>query len=79
MQFNSYEFILLLLPGSVILYFVANRINSSIGKMILIISSVLFYSLGRVNMLVYLLVSIAINYGSEKLQMIELQRLKKNR
>lgn len=64
MQFNSYEFILLLLPVTVILYFIGNRVNSTIGKIILITSSVLFYSLGRVNMLVYLLVSVAINYGS---------------
>jgi len=66
MQFNSYYFILYFLPLIVLLYFLANRIKPALGKLVLIVASVLFYSLGRVQMLVFLAISMAINYGSAK-------------
>lgn len=62
MQFNSYEFILCFLPITVLLYFLANKIQPVIGKIIIIISSIIFYSMGRSNMLTYLGMSMLINY-----------------
>lgn len=64
MQFNSYEFILYFLPITVLLYFVANKINPIIGKIVIVVASVIFYSTGRINMLGYLGISMLINYGS---------------
>ncbi|SFP38868.1 D-alanyl-lipoteichoic acid acyltransferase DltB, MBOAT superfamily [Butyrivibrio proteoclasticus] len=64
MQFNSYEFILYFLPITVLLYFVANKINPIIGKIVIVVASVIFYSMGRINMLGYLGISMLINYGS---------------
>lgn len=64
MQFNSYEFILYFLPITVLLYFGANKINPIIGKIVIVVASVIFYSMGRINMLVYLGISMLINYGS---------------
>ncbi|SCY72621.1 MBOAT family O-acyltransferase [Butyrivibrio sp. INlla14] len=62
MQFNSYEFIFFFLPISVILYFGGNRIKPAIGKIVIIIASLFFYSWGRLNMLIYLGISILVNY-----------------
>ena len=64
MQFNNYFFILFFLPITVLLYYSANKIKSQVGKIIIIISSLLFYSIGRINMLIYLGISILINYFS---------------
>ena len=64
MQFNSYEFILQFLPFTLLLYFLANRINPFIGKLVIILASIFFYSMGRTNMLIYLGISMLINYGS---------------
>jgi len=64
MQFNSYEFILYFLPITVLIYFLANKIKPVIGKLVIIVASIIFYSLGRTNMLIYLGISMLINYGS---------------
>ena len=64
MQFNSYGFILYFLPITVLLYFLANRIKPVIGKLVIIFASLIFYSFGRTNMLVYLSISMLINYVS---------------
>ena len=64
MQFNSYEFILYFLPITVLLYFLANRIKPVLGKIVIIVASIIFYSMGRINMLIYLGVSMLINYCS---------------
>ena len=63
MQFNSYEFILLFLPLTVLLYFLANKYKPVLGKIVIILSSIIFYSVGRANMLFFLGISILINYG----------------
>lgn len=44
MQFNSYIFICVFLPVIVTIYFLGNRINSLIGKIILILGSAFFYA-----------------------------------
>ena len=63
MQFNSYEFIFYFFPITVFLYFVANKVSTYLGKIILILSSVVFYSWGRANLLIYLGISILCNYS----------------
>ncbi len=62
MQFNSYEFIFFFLPITVLLYFLANRIKPIVGKLVIIVSSIVFYSYGRINMLIYLGISVLINF-----------------
>ena len=64
MQFNSYEFILFFLPITVLIYYLANKTNIVFGKLVIILASILFYSYGRANMLIYLGISMLINYGS---------------
>ena len=43
MQFTSYAFILLFLPLFVLAYFLLNKINRVLGKVLIILSGVLFY------------------------------------
>ncbi len=62
MQFNSYAFILCFLPITLLLYFVANRIKPVLGKFVIIIASIVFCLLGQSNMLIYLGISMLINY-----------------
>lgn len=64
MQFNSYDFIFYFLPLTVLVYFLANKIKPLLGKIVLIVSSIIFYSRGRENMLIYLGISMLINYLS---------------
>ncbi len=52
------------MPLTVILYYFANKLNVLAGKLIIIFSSIIFYSFGRADMLVYLSISIVINYCS---------------
>lgn len=63
MQFNSYEFIFCFFPITVFLYYATNKVSTSLGKIILILSSVVFYSWGRANLLIYLGISILCNYS----------------
>lgn len=62
MQFNSYIFILAFLPLFVIAYFLINRINVTIGKMLLIIGSAVFYVYGGWKIALILGISIIMNY-----------------
>ena len=64
MQFNSYDFIFFFLPLTVLFYFAANRIRPVLGKLVLIIAGIVFYALGRPEMLVCLGISMAVTYGS---------------
>jgi len=63
MQFNSYVFILLFLPITVFLYFLANKFKPIVGKFVIVIASIVFYAMGRTNMLFYIGLSMLINYG----------------
>ena len=76
MQFNSFIFILLFLPVTVALYFIANRVCSRLGKLVLLISSVIFYSYTDYKLLFILVLSIFVNYISTIL--IERYRDRKN-
>ena len=62
MQFNSYLFVFLFLPVFVAAYFIASKIRPVAGKLILILSSIIFFAYGRVNMLICLSVSVLVNY-----------------
>ena len=64
MQFNSYVFIFLFCPLSVLSYFLANKVDPLLGKIVLIVSSLDFYFYGRSSMLIYLAASMLINYCS---------------
>lgn len=63
MLFNSYEFILLYLPITLLLYYqLAKRISNNAAKNFLIFASLCFYSYWDVNNLPILLTSIIANY-----------------
>ncbi len=63
MQFNSYLFIFLVLPIFVLAYFLANKIRLSLGKIVMIVFSVLFYAFERKEMLAFLGISMIINFS----------------
>lgn len=62
MQFTSYEYILIFLPCSIILYFLCNRISVTLGKMEIILASAVFYSYVDWKLSIVLWSSLAINY-----------------
>jgi hypothetical protein len=61
MQYTSYSYILFFMPIVIALYFLANKRGYVLGKMTLVVASILFYSYGRKEMLVYLGLSALIN------------------
>lgn len=63
MLFNSYEFIFIFLPITLLLYYlIAKKIGSIYAKYFLILASVAFYSYWDIRNLPILLVSIAVNF-----------------
>lgn len=62
MQFNSFIFILLFLPLTIIAYYLANRINYLFGKIVIVVASVIFYAYSNWSMLIVLGISLLINY-----------------
>ena len=64
MQFNSYCFIFYFLPVTIALYYAANKVKTYLGKIVLVLASLLFYAFGRPEMLICLAVSMIINYVS---------------
>lgn len=42
MQFNSFIFILLFLPLVIMAYFIGNKINKTVGKIVIILASAIF-------------------------------------
>ncbi len=63
MQFNSFVFILLFLPVTILLYFTANKVSMACGKIVLIAASVIFYTYLDVQLAVILGMSLAVNFG----------------
>jgi len=64
MLFNSYEFIFLFLPVSLIVYFILNKFASGTwAKAWLVLSSLFFYSWWNIAYLPLILASIAVNYA----------------
>ncbi len=62
MQFNSYIFIFCFLPITLVIYFLSNRVRPILGKLVLILASIIFFSWGRPHMIVCLGISICINF-----------------
>ncbi len=62
MRFNSFIFILLFLPLTALLYFLANRFHKFAGKMVLFIASIIFYAYSDWYTLIILGISCAVNY-----------------
>ena len=62
MQFNSHIFILLFMPLTIAAYFLFNKLGVLYGKILLIVASVVFYSLAGTGALAYLIASILVNY-----------------
>lgn len=63
MLFNSYEFIFLFLPITLIIYFWLNKYNKNrLAKAWLVIASLYFYSYFHKSYLILITVSILVNY-----------------
>lgn len=62
MQFNSYIFICIFLPVVTIGYFLGNKINLLVGKIILIVASIWFYTYAGWSTFVIIAVSILLNF-----------------
>ena len=62
MQFNSYIFILLFMPITIVGYYLLNRISHTAGKIGLISASVIFYVYAGWDVAAGLAVSIILNY-----------------
>lgn len=63
MLFNSYEFIFIFLPITLVLYYlIVKKIGSIYAKYFLILASVAFYSYWDIRNSPILLVSIAVNF-----------------
>ena len=62
MQFNSFEFVLLFLPVSVLGYYLFNKISVIAGKLWLIAASLVFYIYAGLPLALGLIVSILLNY-----------------
>lgn len=64
MQFNSFVFILLLLPITVITYFWANKIRLNVGKIVIIISGIIFYAYSDWTIFKILGISLVVNFAA---------------
>lgn len=63
MLFNSYEFIFLFLPITLVIYFLLNKYNKNmLSKAWLVIASLYFYSYLKKSYLILIIVSILVNY-----------------
>lgn len=62
MQFNSYIFILVFFPLTIVSYYLANRISTEAGKILLIAAGIVFYGWADWSILAVLLISLALNY-----------------
>ncbi|MRS01882.1 MBOAT family protein, partial [bacterium] len=63
MLFNSFPYIIVFLPISVIIYFSLNKVSETAGKYWLVIVSLLFYSFATLTYLPLLILSIVINFA----------------
>lgn len=63
MQFNTYLYILAFLPVAVIGWFLVNKFSHKAANGFLIVMSLLFYAYAGVTGFIWLLVSMAVNYG----------------
>ena len=66
MQFNSFSYILLFLPLTAAVYFLASRHRAYTGKLALVLAGAVFYALGGWKSAVVLAVSLAVNFAFAK-------------
>ena len=66
MQFNSFSYILLFLPLTAAVYFLASRYRAYTGKLALVLAGAVFYALGGWKSAVVLAVSLAVNFAFAK-------------
>ena len=66
MQFNSFSYILLFLPLTAAVYFLASRYRVYAGKLALVLAGAVFYALGGWKSAVVLAVSLAVNFAFAK-------------
>lgn len=71
MQFNSFIFILLFLPLTVLIYHLSNKLNYIAGKIVLIIASLIFYAYSDWSALIFIGLSLALNYLSVRMMLFE--------
>ena len=62
MLFNSWNFVFIFLPISVITYYLAKKVNKNLPQLFLVMFSFLFYSYWSSKYLILLMSSIVINY-----------------
>ncbi len=62
MQFNTYLFILAVLPITVIGYFLLNKVSIVASKLLIVAVSLYFYGMAGVTGLIWLIISILVNY-----------------
>lgn len=62
MQFNTYIFILAFLPLTIIGYFLLGKFNWTVSKIFLVISSIFFYGYVGLQELIWLMISMVVNY-----------------
>ena len=62
MQFNSFEFIFAFIPVFLIVYFLVNRISVKSGRILIILSGLLFFYFAGIDSFILLLISSAINF-----------------
>lgn len=63
MLFNSFSYIFIFLPLSVIIYFTISKFSDTAGKYWLVMISLLFYCFGSLTYLPLLLLSVVVNYA----------------
>ena len=61
MQFNSFVFILMFLPITVLAYFLANKWKPVLGKLVLAVASVVFYAYSDWTLFTVLGISLVVN------------------
>lgn len=66
MQFNSYIFILLFMPLMLMAYFVGNRISFKIGKILLIVGSIIFFAYSGWVTVFVMSISLLVNFSFAK-------------
>ncbi len=64
MQVNSFIFILAFLPITALLYFAANKWSETLGKLVIIFSSIVFYVYSNIYVAPVLAASILLNFAS---------------
>ncbi len=63
MQFNSFIFILMFLPITVLTYFLTSKFKPVLGKIVIIAASVIFYAYSDLKIFTVIGISLIVNLG----------------